>query len=310
MKIVRRTTALLALASVAALTLAACGSDDSSKAAASPTKATVAAAPSAATSQPTVDLSGVTLRVGDQADNHLKAILDASGEGAKAPYKISWSTFQNGPLLIAASTGGSIDLGKLSETPLVFAQAAGSPVKVVYVAKPIDKSQSALNIVVKTGSPLQSLADLKGHKVGYVQGTVLHYLLANALSSVGLKLSDVTLVNIQPGIDVLGRGDVDALVTGDPTMSAGLVAGTNRILASGAGFTPGFYYITARAGALSDPKLEAAIADFLPRLARAEVWFNSHPDDAVNIVVAQSKVTPAVAKAIVTRAPVAYGAIT
>jgi sulfonate transport system substrate-binding protein len=271
--------------------------------------AAVGAPPAAAKGKDKVDLSGVTLHVGDQADNHLEAALTASGQLAKLPYRIEWSTFQNGPLLIAAETGGSVDIGKLSETPLVFSQAAGSPVKVVYAARPVDPSKSSLAIVVKKGSPIKKLADLEGKKIGYAQGTVLQYLLANALHSVKLSLDDVTLVNLQPGIDVLASGDADALVTGDPTMSTSLVAKTSQILQSGATFTPGFSYLTARKGALDDPKLSAAMGDFVQRVAKAEVWYNAHPKDAAELVVQNSKVTPDVAQAVVARAPVAYGPI-
>ena len=86
---------------------------------------------------PPAELSGLTLRVGDQKGNS-QAVMEAAGVLKDVPYKISYSQFQSGPALIAAETGGSVDLGKMSETPLVFAQNAGSPVKVVYAATPID----------------------------------------------------------------------------------------------------------------------------------------------------------------------------
>ncbi len=292
MKLVRR-FALVAL--VAAVTLAGLGG--TSQAAKKPAKGP--------------DLSDVTLRVGDQqSDSKLQLILRGSGEEAKAPYKIAWTVSQNGPVMIAAMTGGSLDIGKMSETPLVFAQAAGSPIKVVYAAKPADRATSSLAIVVNKDSKIKKIADLKGKKVGYSPGTVLQYLLANALDSVGLKLSDVQLVTATPGVDLLATGDADAVLTGDPSMSGNLQAGTTRILASGAKYTPGFHYLVARKGALDDPKLSAAMGDFVKRVARAEKWFNDHPGEAAKLVATQSKLTVPIAKTVNTRAPLSYGPIT
>ncbi len=296
MNLVRRTSRLAALVVTAAL---AC--------------TTLALAPAAATTPSKTketDLSGVTLHVGDQADNHLRLVLEASGEDKKLPYDIEWSTFQNGPLLIAAATGGSVDIGKLSETPLVFAQAAGSPVKVVYAGQPIDPTTSSLAIAVKKDSTIKKIADLKGKRVAYVPGTVLQYLLTNALASAGLTLDDVQLATFQPGVDLLASGDADAIVTGDPTLSLAVTAGTQRILATGAKFTPGFYYLTASDSALGNTKTSAAIGDLLQRLTKAEVWWNAHPAVAAKLVAEQSKLQPEAATAVVERAPVAYGPIT
>ena len=64
-----------------------------------------------------------TLRVADQL-KVLQAALAAAGEDQPSAYRIEWSNFFSGPPIIAAETGGSLDLGWMAETPTVFAQAA------------------------------------------------------------------------------------------------------------------------------------------------------------------------------------------
>jgi sulfonate transport system substrate-binding protein len=290
---------------LAGLALAACSSSGGGDKAAGGASATT---PSAGTSSG-VDLSGVTLRFGDTSDNHVKLVFDGSGESKDLPYKVEWSQFQAGPNLIAAETGGSVDLGKISETPLVFAQGAKSPVKAVWAAKPIDPGTSSLGILVKAGSPIKTLADLKGKKIAYLPGTVLEYLLANALASVHLTTADVTTVQIQPGVDLLATGGADAIVTGTSQLSTALLSGKDQLLASGAGFTPGYYYLVASESALSNPAKAAAINDFDHRLAIAEQWYHSHVDQAAALVEKENLVSEAVAKDLITRAPVAYGPI-
>lgn len=303
----RRPAGLAALIAIAALGLAACGSSGGSSSNAS--GGTTAAADTAGPSGSGVNLSGVTLRFGDTSDNHVKLVFDGSGESKNLPYKVQWSQFQDGPSLIAAETGGSVDLGKMSETPLVFAQGAGSPVKAVWAAKPVDASTSQLGIVVKADSPIKTLADLKGKKIAYSPGTVLEYLLSNALASVHLTTADITTVNVQPGVDLLATGNADAIITGTSQLSTDLLSGKDRLLASGANFTPGFYYLVASESALKNPAVSAAINDFDHRLATAEQWYNTHVDDAAALVEKQDLVSAPVAKDLITRAPVAWGPI-
>jgi sulfonate transport system substrate-binding protein len=292
----------LALTSLA---LAACSSSSQGGGNSSPSSTGA----TGATSSGGIDLSGVTLRFGDTSDNHVKLVFDGSGESKNLPYKVQWSQFQAGPALIAAETGGSVDLGKMSETPLVFAQGAKSPVKAVWAAKPIDPNTSSLGILVKKDSPIKTLADLKGKRVAYAPGTVLEYLLANALASVHLTTHDVTAVTIQQGVDLLATGDADAIITGTSPLSTALLSGKDRLLASGATFTPGLYYLVASEKALGNPALSAAINDFDHRLAAAEKWYNSHVDAAAKLVEKENLVSEPVAKDLITRAPVAYGPI-
>ncbi len=92
------------------------------------TAAAVSAAPSVRTSahdsvrgsvsaaKQQTDLSGVTLKAGDQLQI-LRTQLAASGEDKNVPYDIEWSTFVGGPAVLAAQTGGSVDVGFMAETP-------------------------------------------------------------------------------------------------------------------------------------------------------------------------------------------------
>jgi sulfonate transport system substrate-binding protein len=301
----RRRLAVVALA-VTTLALAACGSSAASNSA---NTTAAGATVSAASTSAGIDLSGVTLRFGDTSDNHVKLVFDGSGESKDLPYKVQWSQFQAGPALIAAETGGSVDLGKMSETPLVFAQGAGSPVKAVWAAKPIDPTTSSLGILVKNSSSIKTLADLKGKKVAYSPGTVLEYLLADALASVNLTTADITPVTVQAGVDLLATGGADAIVTGTSQLSTDLLSGQDRQVASGAAFTPGFYYLVASESALKNPATTAAINDFDHRLAAAEKWYNANVDTAAGLVEKENLVTAPVAKDLITRAPVAYGPI-
>jgi NitT/TauT family transport system substrate-binding protein len=67
----------------------------------------------------------------------------------------------------------------------------------------------------------ESLADIKGQKVNLVELSVSHYLLARGLDTVGLKESDLTVVNTSDAdmVAAYGTGDVTAVVTWNPLLS-------------------------------------------------------------------------------------------
>jgi sulfonate transport system substrate-binding protein len=250
---------------------------------------------------------GPTLRVGDQLQT-LRSVLTAAGEDKPTDYRVQWSNFLGGPGVIAAETGGSVDLGWMAETPLVFAQAAGSPVKVVAVSRGQQEGASNIALVVAANSPIRTVADLKGKKVGYMPGTITQYLVARLLDDEGLSLNDVTPVKISSFSNAsLDRGVVDAFTTGEPMLTQGLNEGRIRVLAyGGQPHTPGFGYLVASDAALADPKRAALIGDFVSRVARATRWQRENVEKAAPVLAKTYKVSPQVAEQVLRRTPIRY----
>ncbi|MGO4831629.1 PhnD/SsuA/transferrin family substrate-binding protein, partial [Rhizobiaceae sp. 2RAB30] len=96
---------------------------------------------------------------------------------------VKWVEFTAGPPLVEALNVGSIDVGWVGDAPPIFGQAAGSAI--VYAAALPSNGQGEA-IFVKTGSPIRSVADLKGKKVGVGKGTSAHNLLVAALEKEGI----------------------------------------------------------------------------------------------------------------------------
>jgi len=259
---------------------------------------------SASTTTTTPNLSGVTLNVADQLNQYQTAF--ASAGLSNTPYKIVWSNFIGGPPVVAAETGGSVDLGAMAETPTVFAQAAGDPIKVVAVSegtKPGTVSPYA--IMVAPGSPIKTVAQLKGHTIAVQEGTVFQYVLYRMLAKAGVPYSAVTIDNlsITAGDTALESGAVDAYVTSYPFVAELQQANKGKILASGAGSTLYLSYLTASESALDNPAKAAAIADFVKRFHEAQVYNNAHPATAAANYQKEYGVTPTVAAATVAHAP-------
>ncbi|MGH9002535.1 MAG: ABC transporter substrate-binding protein [Acidimicrobiia bacterium] len=224
------------------------------------------------------DLRGVTLRVGDQF-NLGKTLLEVSGEAEDAPYDIEWSPFAAGPPMLEAISAGAIDLGQTGDAPPIFAQSAGAPIKIVGVAAGRKPGQSHLSILVPKDSPVQTVADLKGKKVAFAQGSGAHWLVLAALEKASLKAGDIQPVYLLPadGLAAFNGGSIDAWAVWDPFLTLGEQQ-SGRTITTGAGLIGGFLFQVARVGALDDPKLEAAIGDYLHRVSRAATWAVTHKD--------------------------------
>ncbi len=110
------------------------------------------------------------------------------------------------PKLVAA---GRADLAVSYQPQLIMQAAEGLPL--VRVATLIDTPLNSL-VVLRDG-PIKSLADLKGKKIGFSVGGVEEALLMTMLGRHGLKLGDVTLVNVNFSLSpALLAGQVDAVI--------------------------------------------------------------------------------------------------
>ena len=248
-----------------------------------------------------------TLRVADQLQS-LQSAINAAGEGSPKTYRIQWSNFLGGPSVVAAETGGSVDIGWMAETPMVFAQAAGSPVRVVAVSKGLKQGTSNTALVVAANSPIHSVADLKGKKVAYAPGTIAQYLVARLLDQGGLTFDDITTVKLSSlSTAGLENGTVDAITAAEPMLTQGLEAGKLRVLAyGGQPLTPGYGYLVASEKALADPKKAALIGDFVERAARSAKWQRENVDKAAQFSAKAYNVTPELAGKILRRMPIGY----
>ena len=130
------------------------------------------------------------------------------------------STCASGQPLLEALNVGNIDLSAdVADTVPVFAQAAGA--QLAYFARETP-SPAAQAILVRDGSPLRNLADLKGKKVAVTKAAGAHYLLIAALAKAGLKFSDIQPAYLTPadGRAAFENGKVDAWVIWEPFLSA------------------------------------------------------------------------------------------
>jgi len=192
-----------------------------------------------------------------------------------------------------AFAAGKLDAVCMTNGDALVTGATGAPSKTILIN---DFSNGNDMIVGQPG--INSLADLKGKKVGIEVGFVDHLLLLKGLQAAGMKESDVELVNVPTGETpkALASGDVSAIGAWQPSSGQAIkaVPGAKAIYTSKD--VPGLIYDVL---AVSPASLSAHPEEWKKV---AKVWYKvvdyfydpATRDDAIKIMASRVNLTPEV----------------
>jgi sulfonate transport system substrate-binding protein len=246
-----------------------------------------------------VDLSKVTITVGDQKGGS-KALLEASGAIDELPYKVKWKEFTSGPPLLEALNAGAIDVGAVGNTPPLFAAASNS--KLVVVAGDTMGAKGD-TIVVPKGSKIKDVGGLEGKKVAVAKGSSANYNLLAQLDKAGVAFDKVDVRYLQPAdaLAAFSAGHVDAWAIWDPYTAQAEVDEKAKVIADGGGVVNGMAFQAANPDSLDDKATAAALKDYVGRLAAAKVWSNTHREKWAKVWADETGLSPEVTSRAVNR---------
>jgi sulfonate transport system substrate-binding protein len=185
---------------------------------------------------------------------------------------VKWIEFSSGPPMLEAMNVGSVDYGAVGDSPPIFAQAAGAAI--VYVAgQPITNGQG---ILVPQNSPIKSIADLKGKRIGFTKGSSAHNIVVQALEKAGLTYADITPVYLAPpdAGPAFANGSIEAWAIWDPYFAIGERKQKGRILVNAYEITKtNSFYIASRSFASSHGRILQQIIDVTTTTAK---WAEAH----------------------------------
>lgn len=236
---------------------------------------------------PGVFAADEVLRIGFQKSSTLLIILKGNGalDKALAPLgvKVQWTEFTSGLPLLEGLNVGSIDLSAdVAETVPLFAQAAGAQLTYLVQETPSPEAQA---IVVPKNSPLKSVADLKGKKVGVAKAAGAHYLLLESLAKAGLQWKDIEPAYLQPadGRAAFAGGSIDAWVVWEPFVAQVQKAADARILVDGRYANVGYrrFYLVATPYAKRRPDVLSLVVG---ELRKAGEWVKANPKEAADLL--------------------------
>lgn len=187
--------------------------------------------------------------------------------------EIKWVEFQFGPPLLEALNVGSIDYGPTGDAPPIFAQAAKA--NLLYVAAQ-EAAGSGSAILLPPNSPIQTLADLKGKKIGFAKASSSHNLTIAAIEKAGIAYTDFTPVYLTPADAraAFERGSLDAWTIWDPYFAVAEALPGVRILSLSKGIVnQNSYFLANKDFTTKYPALVAALND---ELAKTTQWAETH----------------------------------
>ncbi|HUH84324.1 MAG TPA: aliphatic sulfonate ABC transporter substrate-binding protein [Stellaceae bacterium] len=172
------------------------------------------------------------LRMDFATYNPVSLVLKEQGfvekEFANDGIAVEWSKSAGSNVALEGLDKNTIDFGSSAGAAALMARAAGSPIKSIYVYSRPEWTA----LVVPEGSPLKTVADLKGKKIAVTKGTDPHIFLLRALETVGLTDKDITIVPLQhaDGRKAMLAGEVDAWAGLDPMMAQAELDSHARLL--------------------------------------------------------------------------------
>ncbi|MGI5218800.1 ABC transporter substrate-binding protein [Nocardia sp. CA-290969] len=238
---------------------------------------------------PTEIPPGTTLVIADQQERFQTA-LRASGELGKLPFEVEFANFIGGPEILEAFRAGAADVAPVGDVPPIHALAARQDVPIIaaYQTDPL-----GIKLAVAPGITATGLADLRGKKIAYAEGTAQQAAVLRALSRAGLTTADVELVRLQLAEfnDAVRTGQVDIAPLNEPRL-------TRFLRTPGASVIPdsqahdiyyGLGYLYARREATKDPAKGAALRALVAAFVRAFHWTNTHRDEWARIYYVENQ---------------------
>jgi sulfonate transport system substrate-binding protein len=179
---------------------------------------------------------------------------------------------------------GSLDFGSTAGAAALIAKVNGNPIKTIYVFSRPEWTA----LVTQAGSPISTVADLRGQRIAVTRGTDPHIFLVRALAEAGLAEKDVKLVLLQhaDGRTAMERGDVAAWAGLDPMMAAAEVeSGARLFYRKPEANTWGVLNVREEFAAANPESVRRVLATY----EAARKWSVAHPTELSAILVAAAK---------------------
>lgn len=159
-----------------------------------------------------------------------KGFFQEEGIDAKAKW------FDAAQPIAVATAAGSVDVGATGITASLYNMVAGGQKLVIVADKGREQAgYSSSALLYPSDSPLKSIEELKGKKLGITQtGSTYHYMAGKLLEKHGLTLKDIELVplnSIKGLMEALKSKQVDAVLLNEPNISTVVEEGYGKVIA-------------------------------------------------------------------------------
>ena len=140
-------------------------------------------------------------------------------------WTIEWRKFGAGSEVIAAMASGDIKISELGSSPLSIGATQGVDYQLFAISNAIGAAEA---LIVRNGTGIEKVADLKGKKVGVPLGSTAHYSLMGALENAGIASKDLEVIGMKPDQITAAweQGQIDAAFIWEP--AKGVISKTGK----------------------------------------------------------------------------------
>jgi sulfonate transport system substrate-binding protein len=200
--------------------------------------------------------------------------------GIKAS-QVEFTTFQTLPTINEAFAAGRLDVVVEAEVPAIVGRAAGIDLRITGLETTLTEG-----ILVRSGSRIANLQDLRGKRVAALSGTAMHFGLVKLLRGAGLDPQAVNLINMTPpdAAAAFASGQIDAWSVWPPWPEQQVIAKAGR-------FIPGAdakvqSVVVMRKGFIEEG---TAARGIMRVIGRAKAWLAQNPTEGVALISQQLK---------------------
>lgn len=251
-----------------------------------------AAASAAEPALPTVVPKGTKLVIGDQRQV-LQVLFAASGQQKNLSSAVTYADFRGGPAILEAFRGDALDLATVGDTPPIYAHAVGFRMPIVAARL---STQPPYKVALRPGLKITKLAELRGKRFAYSEGTATQTFILGLLKKASLSTKDVTLVPVRTAdySDALRSGGIDIAMLNEPPLAHYLK--NNQAQGAGVlpdsevkGMPPYLNYLYTSESVLKNPAKTAAIREFIVLWIQAVNWAQANPEAWVDAYFVKSQ---------------------
>jgi taurine transport system substrate-binding protein len=143
---------------------------------------------------------------------------DAQNLEQKTGYKISFRKLASGADVIRALASGSVQIGEAGSAPIASGLSQGLDIELFWI---LDNINDAEALVVRNGSGVKTLADLKDKRIAVPFVSTSHFHTLLALENARVDTRSVKILNMRPPEIAAAweRGDIDGTFIWDPVLA-------------------------------------------------------------------------------------------
>lgn len=158
----------------------------------------------------------------------MKLMMETAELERSTGYRVQWKMYDTGADIMKAMAAGEIQIGEAGSSPFTAAATAGQKVRLLWIC---DDMANAEALVVRNGTGIDKMADLRGKTLATPSLSTAHYQLFAALSEAGL-VRHVKLLTLKPPQirAAWEAGKIDGAYLWNPVL--GHLKGSGKVLVS------------------------------------------------------------------------------